>query len=140
MKIAKFFIGFLIICAFTMFATANLQKIQVNFLFDNQPLLGYHEAEQPNNNGSTETIRTPREVPLFLLLFVTFGLGFLVSWILSAGLVRKHKKNAKTLTKQCNAVTQELDELRNLPVQPPDGTPSDKTLPDKAEKKALPLD
>jgi len=116
MKILKFFVGFLIICAFTMFATANLQKVQVNFLFDDQPLLGYMEIENSNPDGTMTPERVPRQLPLFILIFGVFGVGFLVSWILSMGLLRKQRKNTKTLRKQCDSMNTELDELRNLPV------------------------
>lgn len=138
MKVLKFFIGFLIICAFTMFATANLEKVQVNFLFDSQPLLGYKTIEVSHPDGSTTPVQEPRKVPLFILIFFSFGFGFLVSWILSAGLVRKNKKQVKKLSKENNAMHRELNELRNLPVN----SPSDSSVEaiETSDKKSLPVD
>ncbi|HPQ41809.1 MAG TPA: LapA family protein [bacterium] len=135
MKVVKFFIGFLIICAFTMFATANLEKVQVNFLFNDQPLLGYASVEETHPDGSTTIQEVPRKIPLFILIYTTFGLGFLISWILSAGIVRKSRKQAKRLTKQNETIQRELNELRNLPVN----DQSSSEIDQGPDTKALPI-
>ncbi|MBN1297648.1 LapA family protein [bacterium] len=119
MKVLKFFIGFLIICAFTMFATANMDKVQVNLLFDDQPLLGYKSVDQVNDDGTIQTVRAARRIPVFILIFGSFGLGFLISWSLSTSLMRGYKKAARSIKKQNDRMLDELNELRNLPVNTP---------------------
>jgi hypothetical protein len=122
-----------------MFATANLQKIQVNFLFDNQPLLGYQTVSTTDSSGKTIEQEVPRKVPLFILIFGTFGLGFLVSGMLTTGLLRNQKKKNKKLKKENEALTRELNELRNLPVQ--GGPKSEKdtdSLPERSSQ-SLPI-
>jgi len=139
MKVVKFFVGFLIICAFTMFATANLQQVQVNFLFDSQPLLGYVQVDKANPDGTITTVKTPRQVPLFILIFGIFGFGFLVSWILSMGLLRKQKKDTKQLKKDCASMNEELDKLRKLPVIS-DSESKPKELTDSNNDNSLPVE
>ena len=140
MKIVKFFPGLLVIGAFTMFATANLQKVQVNLFAENQPILGSVTVEKTDAAGKVIEETRPRQVPLFVLIYATFLFGFLVAWFLSIGLVRKHKKAAKKLTKQSNSMAKELNELRNLPVQDPASSKT-KSLPESTgDSEALPVE
>lgn len=135
MKLAKFFFGFVVICLFTLFATANLQKVQVNFLFEDQPLLGYSQIKPEPDTQIGTFEKTPRQIPLFLVIFGTFGFGFIVSWMLSSGLIRSHKRNFKHLKKEFDLLAKERDELRNLPVN----TPNDADKNSDKKPSALPV-
>ncbi len=138
MKLLKFFIGFVIVCIFTLFATANMGKVQVNFLFENQPLLGYSRVITESAENNEIFLKEPRQIPLYLLIFSTFGFGFIVSWVLSSSLVRSHKQNLKKLKKQFDNLVRERDELRNLSVNSnPDNQTFDDTL--ATTKSSLPI-
>lgn len=104
MKIAKVFIGFVIIVLFTLFATANIEEVHVNFLSKSQSMLGYDKQEEP------------KTIPLFVVIYVSFGAGFIVAWFLGGTLVRMHKRNLKKLQKQYDVLLKETEQLRNLPV------------------------
>ncbi len=108
MKIMKAFIGFLILILFTLFATANIEEVHVNLFNKNQPILGYKEID------------TPSTVPLFLVIYASFGIGFIAAWFLGSSQARKHKRNLKTLQKQYKALMTETEKLRNLPVKDPE--------------------
>jgi len=112
MKIVKFFLGFLIICLFTMFATANLQKVNLNFLTEGQSLIGYNEIQA---DGETQE-RKAKEIPVFLLVFASFGTGFVVSWFLNIGIIQSMKRKMKLLKREYSKQDMELNNLRNLPV------------------------
>ncbi|MBN1879950.1 LapA family protein [bacterium] len=138
MKLMKFFLGFIVICLFTLFATANLEKVQINFLLENQPLLGYSRILATPSESNDVVDKAPRKVPLFLVIFASFGLGFIVSWTMSSSIVRSHKQIAKKLKKQSNDLIKERDELRNLPVSASMGDLADnQSAP--AAKKNLPV-
>ncbi len=131
MKLLKFFIGFVIVSVFTLFGTANMENVQVNFLFKNQPLLGYSKTMTENADNNETVVKEPRQIPLFLLIFTTFGFGFIVSWVLSSSLVRSYKHELKKLKKQFDNLVRERDELRNLSVNnDTDNQTSNDTLAD----------
>ena len=116
MKLMKFFLGFIVICLFTLFATANLEQVQISFPFSDYSLLGMKTTVIKNSEGNDQTSTEPRKVPLYLVIFVTFGFGFITSWVLSSGIMRALRKNLKKTQKQCDIITQERDKLRNIPV------------------------
>ncbi len=122
MKFFKFFLGFIIICIFTVFATSNMQRIHLNFM--SKSLIGYQtvEKEPGLETNQTEPIKIPRQIPVFLLVYGSFAGGFIISWFLSIGMNKGHKKKVKLLTKETNKQSKELESLRNLPVSDSDSS------------------
>lgn len=139
MKFFKFFLGFVIICIFTVFATSNMQRIHLNFL--SSSLIGYQSIEKENaavrETNQTEPEKTPRQIPVFLLVYMSFAIGFIVSWFLSIGMNKGHKKKIKLLTSETKKQTKELESLRNLPVSDTESTgmESISTLPVSPDSK-----
>ncbi len=93
MKLAKVFFGLIVIAIFTLFATANLDEVTVRLF-------------------SRDVINTQ----VFMLIYASFALGFVVAWFLGSQMIRLHKKKWKKLQKQYDLLVKERDELRNLPV------------------------
>ena len=87
----------LVLGIFTMFATANTHTIPVNFLWENQSLIGYSSVK---TNSTLETpadaVKMPRKIPVFLLVYSTFVIGFLISSALTLGIHRSLRRQLKT--------------------------------------------
>jgi len=118
-RIIKVTLGLLILGLFTMFATANTHTIPLNFLFENQSLIGYSEIQQsqsPETQG--DPIRTPRQIPVFFLVYSTFFLGFLSSSILTLGIHRSIRRKLKVTQKQLMERETELMDLKQLDRSP----------------------
>jgi hypothetical protein len=123
MRLIKFFISFAILVVFTMFATANLQQVHLNSLLKDKSLIGY---TSPGEGGGESK---PRELPVFLVVYFSFGLGFLVASIMSYSVASIHKRRLKDITKRFKRQEEELNKLRNLPVSDP-GQLTDENLPE----------
>ena len=105
MKVFKFFIGFIILCIFTIFAAANTHIVPI-----------YYFLHANNTSDAVGTIDSFLKFPTFILVYLCFGMGFIVAWILSSGFKRVFKKQIKQLKKQLSEKDDELTRLRNLPV------------------------
>ncbi len=102
MKVIKFFLGFIVLCLFTMFSVSNNHTTFLKPFFNNESI-----------------------IPVYLLVYCSFAVGFIFAWILSLGMMRSLKKNLKQLTRINKEQETELLKLRNLPVS---------TGKDRAEK------
>jgi uncharacterized membrane protein YciS (DUF1049 family) len=108
MKLAKVFLGLVVIALFTLFATANLDVVTFRLFIRDF------------------------NVRLFMVVYASFGLGFIVAWFLSAQMIRMHKKELKNCQKQFEVLLKERDELRNLPLNT---TSEPNTVTDDSQQK-----
>ncbi len=112
MKLLKVFSGFLIVVLFTLFATANMQKVRLNFLFEGNSLLGEERISSEQGN----TVSQPREVSVFLIVYGAFGVGFILAWAIGLNTIRIQKRKLKEMARINLEHEKELNTLRNLPV------------------------
>jgi len=119
MRIFRFFIGFVVLCIFTIFAAANTHLVPLHFFITKTPAV-------PADSFS---------LPAFILIYCCFGLGFVAAWILSLGIKRVYKKSVKTLKKQIAQQETELKKLRNLPLANPE--PEVETQPGSTQEKPV---
>ncbi|MBN1356470.1 LapA family protein [bacterium] len=106
MRAFKFFIGFLVLCVFTIFAAANTQTVLLRFFI----------------TPGSQTEAQGLALPLFILIYLCFAIGFITAWILSFGIKRSAKKSISQMKKQIIQQEEELNKLRNLPVADPGST------------------
>ena len=111
MKFIKFFTAFVILVLFTMFATANTHTVPIYAFLKGQSLIGYIQQ----GTDAINITHIPKELPIFLIVFIFFGLGFIVAWFMNISINRKHKKSVKKLRRQIKEQDMELQKLRKLP-------------------------
>jgi len=94
MNWTNFFLVVLLTALATMFAMANMQFVQVGFL----------------------GLYTPR-LHLYVVLYLIFIFGFMAGMATLSLSRRKHKKEIVRLREENRLLTQELENLRNFPLQ-----------------------
>ncbi len=115
MRIIKVLLGLVILGLFTMFATANTHTIPLNFLFENQSLIGYTAIQSgPSSETQVTPVTTPRKIPVFLLVYSTFLIGFLSSSILTLGIHRSIRRKLKITQKQLAERDMELMNFKQI--------------------------
>jgi uncharacterized integral membrane protein len=120
MRIFRFFIGFVVLCIFTIFAAANTHIVPLHFFITKTPTV-------PTDSFA---------LPAFILIYFCFGIGFIAAWVLSLGIKRGYKKSVKTLKKQVAQQEAELKKLRNLPLANPE--PEVEPQPGSIQEKPVP--
>lgn len=113
MKLFKFFVGLIILGIFTMFATANTHKVPVFFLMENQSLIGYTDIQTKTSvETDSEMGKAPRSIPVFLMVYCTFVIGFLTSSVLTVGMHRSLRRQLKRSERTLQECEKSLSKLQ----------------------------
>ena len=129
MKRFKILVGLLILLLLVIFASFNSQGVIIYYWKDLPlPILGY-EKGAPGQEGLTEAgPKDPRGIPVFLLVFVSLILGYLLSWFIGIGDQYKTARAGRKARKQAARLEMEVENLRKKPVsdltKPPEEEPS----------------
>jgi uncharacterized integral membrane protein len=113
MRFFKIFIGFIILTVVTIFATANVHKVKIYSFMEGKSLIGYEKILSSAEGGA---ILHPREIPVFLVIYAAFAGGFLFAGFISISSTHVSKRQLKKLNRALKEKTDELEKLRNLPV------------------------
>jgi len=108
---------FLVSLAFLVsFSLSNLQTVSLN-LWPNQPLplLGYKATVRIDENSNEIQVTEARKIPVFLLIFLSLGLGFILSSVFS---VIRHLKERKEISKLRRIIKKKEDEINSLRILP----------------------
>ncbi|MBN2053352.1 LapA family protein [bacterium] len=129
MKHVKLLLVLILFTILVIFAVSNNNGVAVHFW--KTPVLGYHASEpteEPGRLPSVPAERLPRTLPLFLWVFLTFGVGYLVCWIIGFFELRKLKRRLRMTIKEKDMLASELEELRAKPVmkEPAEEHPDDR--------------
>jgi uncharacterized integral membrane protein len=99
-----------------LFSISNMETVKLN-LYPNQPLplFGYKEVVQAD--GTPTDNLEPRGIPVFLLIFLSVGLGFIIASIFSIIKHIKDKKEIRKLEKTIKKNEDEINSLRLIPIK-----------------------
>ena len=108
-----------------------MQKVTL-YIWSGQPvpLLGY-EVIETGDEDSPEGKTIPRQIPVFLLIFLSVGFGFLTASMFSVFIHLKDKREVGKLRKTIKKYEKEIDSLRIIPVK--EGSDEDEKETSKPE-------
>jgi hypothetical protein len=116
------FITFLIVLGvLILFSIANLKTIPL-FIWPGQPLplLGYIEIKADQEGVVQNSQTLPREVPVFLLVFISCGIGIIITTFISTFIHLKDRRDIKKLKKVISTCEREINSLRLIPIKEDD--------------------
>ena len=121
------FLFLLSLAVLIIFSISNMESVTLN-IWPNQPLplLGYEEVKYQSESSSEISITEPRGIPVFLLVFMSVGLGFVLACFFSIFLHLKDKKEIGKLKKIIRKNEKEIDSLRMIPIK--EGTHDEENL------------
>ncbi|MBN2383741.1 LapA family protein [bacterium] len=120
MKAIKFLIAMLFLFVVIIFGTSNNEKVSINYWMG-KPLLGY-ETIQPANTaiaveGETQSItapvQVPRKLPLWVVLFLCFTIGFLMAYLIMLQDSIRTRTQLRRLKKRLVKTENELQNIRS---------------------------
>jgi uncharacterized integral membrane protein len=115
-----FFVFLFLLCLalLILFSISNMETVKLN-IFPNQPfpLLGYKQEIRHDETSNEISVTVPREIPVFLLIFLSVGFGFILASIFSIVIHLKDKKQINKLKKQINKNEEEINLLRMIPIK-----------------------
>ena len=112
-----------------LFSISNLDTVSLN-IWPNQPfpLLGYKEVISYDESSNEISGTEPRGIPVFLLIFISVGFGFILACFFSIFLHLKDRKKIGKLKRIIRMNEKEIDSLRMIPIK--EGT-NEEENPDK---------
>jgi hypothetical protein len=108
-----FLVSLAILVAFSL---SNMETVKLN-LYPNQPLPLFGYKAVINTDGTPSDSLEPRGIPVFLLIFLSIGLGFIIASIFSIINHFKDKKEIRKLEKIIKKNEDEINSLRLIPIK-----------------------
>ena len=110
MKRVKILLGIVLFVILMVFALSNKEEVRVHYWGDRTLALAGHEDAPA---GAPEEFAPPaRPVPLFVVIFGCFGLGFAVSWLFGLGPHFRMRSQLRRCRRTTRQHEKELAELR----------------------------
>ncbi len=111
MKRLKYLIQFIVFVLLTIFAVANSHKTQV-YYWDQKPIIGEPMTTIEETDIGEETEITQSGIPVFLLVFIAFGAGWVISWLYDFTRIKGIKKDLKKTRKQLRKKDTEMETIQ----------------------------
>jgi len=110
------FLFLLSLAVLVVFSISNMESVKLNISPNVPlPLFGYQEVISADGL-STDTLE-PQGIPVFLLIFLSVGSGFVIASIFSVIKHFKDKKEISRLKKIIKKNEEEINSLRLIPIK-----------------------
>ena len=112
MRRLKYVIYFVVFVMLMIFAVSNSHKTVI-YYWDQQPLFGGKIVQTSEEIDVAEQDSAEyRGIPVFLVDFVCFGIGWVASWFFGWAVMKRLKKNNKKLRKELEALEAEMQKMQ----------------------------
>jgi len=103
---------FLVFVLLMIFSVSNSHSVYLYFWSSHPlPLLGSAYPDGTPDPPPPEAVAEPRPIPVYLLVFLCAGGGFVFSWFVGAGEGWRSRRKVKVHQKEIRRLNQEISEL-----------------------------
>jgi uncharacterized integral membrane protein len=112
LKRLKIVLGLVVFGLLMVFAVSNDHAVYINFGKGHPlPLLGSEYPPGTPDPPPPDAEKVPRPIPVYLLVFLCFGAGFVVSWAMGTAERLQMKRVLKQKVQEIRELNKEIDEL-----------------------------